>query len=401
MVKVHISAAITFAVEGFYPQTSAGWTITSFSEFDQAVPLITLAISMVASSFGMSKFFLQGPIPLLPKDSPIKGLISLPFICMLLINCMFGIRVLCIESAFFSSYRYERFDLSDLPSLQTTIEAIDPIIPAEYRILTYFAPSFLSFIINILRLLYTEAKVTGYIRKYPQILLASSFTPFMFEGCNINNQYSIRIWKLGTIINAFFIGCLPQIVLLIMDFYRGVPNWDFLGSIMEPELIYENNDALFKSKYGNSYFALISGILFLFLIILTFFTEKIFKNYGMHCTCCYVLCLPCPQNCITFSQKYSQISSDDTSNHENGVDVNALKEISFDENDDDDRDCGTDIHIYSYNNIVWTTKNSPAEEKSELTLVGGINQCHKFFHHCVEQNCLVYLSLIFHNRLCS
>ena len=105
-LKVHFSSAITFAVEGFYPQVSTGFTVTNFQNFDQALPFISLGISMVASSIGMTKFFLQGPLPILPRDSPVNGLISLPFICMLLINSMFWVRVLCIEHSFFSAYIY-------------------------------------------------------------------------------------------------------------------------------------------------------------------------------------------------------------------------------------------------------------------------------------------------------
>ena len=96
--KVHISFAITMAVEGFYPKNSAGYTIASFSSFNQALPLVTLVISMIASSIGMTKFFLQGPLPILPKDSPVNGLISVPFIFTLLINSMYGIRLICIET---------------------------------------------------------------------------------------------------------------------------------------------------------------------------------------------------------------------------------------------------------------------------------------------------------------
>ena len=140
--KVHISYAITFLVEGFYPQNSAGYTITSFTNFNQALPLITLTISVVASSIGMAKFFLTGPIPLLPKDSPINGLISLPFVLMLLINSMFGVRVICIENAFFSSYRYQHYTKGyDIG------RKIDPIISPEYRLLVYLTPSVISFTI--------------------------------------------------------------------------------------------------------------------------------------------------------------------------------------------------------------------------------------------------------------
>ena len=108
VVKVHVAFAITSAIEGFYPQNSAGYTITSFTDLNQVLPLISLVISLCASSFGMTKFFLHGPISIVPKDSLANGLISIPFLCMLLINLMFGIRVISLENTFFSSYRYER-----------------------------------------------------------------------------------------------------------------------------------------------------------------------------------------------------------------------------------------------------------------------------------------------------
>ena len=183
-------------MEGFYPKDSAGYTISTFNDYNQALPLITHLTSLISSSFGMSKFFLTGPIPILPTDSPINGLISLPFVSMILLNTMFSARVMCIENAFFSSYRYQHY-LKDRNVIQT---AIDPIIPTEYRLLAYFTPSLISFVINAIRLASTGAKLKCYVRKYPQILVASCFTPFMFEGCEGN---SIRIWKLGSVLNAF------------------------------------------------------------------------------------------------------------------------------------------------------------------------------------------------------
>ena len=178
---------------------------------------------MVASSFGMTKFFLQGPIPILPKDSPVNGLISLPFICTLLINSMFAVRVICIENSFFSSYRYQRYYLYKSGLDQATI---DPIIPPEYRLVVYLVPSLISFIINATRLFKTGTNLRPIIMKYPQILLSPCFTPFAFEGCKEN---SFKIWRGGSICNAFFIGCFPQVVTLIMAFHRGIVNWDFLA----------------------------------------------------------------------------------------------------------------------------------------------------------------------------
>ena len=284
------------AVEGFYPRNSAGYTMNYFSSYNQALPLISFVISMVTSSFGMTKFFLHGPVQLLPKNYPINGMISVPFFCTLLINCMFAVRMICIENAFFSSYRYHQFRLNGRRSTEITI---DPIIPPEYRLLVFFAPCFISFVINAIRLLATGVHRTNQIRKYPQILIASCFTPFIFEGCNGN---STRIWRLGTILNAFFIGCLPQIILLFLDYHRGVVNWSFIG-ISEDNArtqnvqllnMYEHNDALFKNRFGNSIFALTTGVLFLFLIIFTFLTDMIFQNNSIFSKCFSILCFPCP-----------------------------------------------------------------------------------------------------------
>ena len=244
----------------------------------------------------MTNFFLKGPIPILPHDGPMKGLISLPFGCTLLLNTMFIVRVLCIEKAFFSSYRYQRYPMKVDTSVERTI---DPIIQPEYRLLVYFTPVFISFMINLIKLVSTRTKFVICIRKYPQILIASCFTPFMFEGCKEN---SIRIWKFGTVINALFMGCLPQIILFCMEFYRGIVNWDFIDVLLHEELIYENNDALFKYRYGNCLFASISGILFLFLIIFTFSPNNIFKIYKMYCKCGSECCYICPENFINISK---------------------------------------------------------------------------------------------------
>ena len=242
----------------------------------------------------MTNFFLKGPIPILANDGPMNGIISLPFGCSLLLNTMFVARVLCIENAFFSSYRYQRYANVDA-SMERTI---DPIIPPEYRLVAYFTPVFISFAINLIKLVSTKTNFIRCIRKYPQILIASCFTPFMFEGCKGN---SIRIWKFGTVINALFIGCLPQIILFCMEFYRGIVNWDFVEIVLEKEGVYESNDALFKHRYGNCLFASISGILFLSLIIFTFSTNNIFKTRNTYCKCGFLSSI-CPQNFINFSK---------------------------------------------------------------------------------------------------
>ena len=276
MLKVHIAFAITSAVEGFYPKNFAGFTSYHFESYSHALPLMSLVGSMIASSFGMSKFFVAGPISIFPNERPLDGMFSYQFICVLLLNTMFGWRLVCIENAFFTTYRLDNKIQTYVPNQYKADTRIDPLIPAKYRIAVYLIPSFISFIINAMRLFRTGQDLKQYVRKYPQIIMACCFTPFMFEGCKENN---IRIWKYGSLFNAFFIGCFPQIVLLAMDFYRGCVSWDFIGNALNRERIFENNDALFKFTYGNSIFAIISGIFFLLLILLTFFTNKVIINH--------------------------------------------------------------------------------------------------------------------------
>ena len=264
--------------------------MVSFGRFEQALPLITLVLSTISSAFGMTNFFLKGPLPILPNDGPLDGILSIPFGCTLLMNTMFIVRIICIENAFLTSYRYQRYP-KNLPSFKDDFleRTIDPIIPPEYRLVAYFTPVVISFTINLIKLVCTGTKLVKCVRKYPQFLIASCFTPFMFEGCDEN---SIRIWKLGTVLNALFIGCLPQIILLYMEFYRGTVNWDFVGVELSGESLWENNDALFKHRYGNCLFASISGVLYLFLIIFAF-------------KLCSESCFVCPKHLIKFSQIFS------------------------------------------------------------------------------------------------
>ena len=77
--------------------------------------------------------------------------------------------------------------------------------------------------------------------KYPQFLISPCFTPFMFEGSESTNQQGdpkLKIWKWGTIINAIYIGCIPQFILCITDYYKGVHQWKFSTDI-DNELIFE------------------------------------------------------------------------------------------------------------------------------------------------------------------
>ena len=316
ILKVHVAFAITCAVEGFYPKNFAGFTSYHFESFRHALPLITLVLSMTASSFGMGKFFVAGPISIFPNERPLDGLFSYQFICVLLMNTMFGWRLICIENAFFTTYRLDNEMQQQFSNQYKEDTRIDPLIPAKYRIAVYLIPSFLSFIINAMRLLCTGHNLKKFVRKYPQMIIACCFTPFMFEGCKDNN---VRIWKYGSLFNAFFIGCFPQIVLLAMDFYRGTSSWDFIGLALIYEKIFENNDSLFKFTYGNSIFAIISGIFFLLLISFTFFTDKVIVNHevffkiGMKPPCL-------PSKTVTTSyERKTTVESPNESNKSNHV----------------------------------------------------------------------------------
>ena len=275
-LKVLVSFAITSAVEGFYPKNFAGITSYKFESFSHALPLISLIASMASSSFGMTKFFVSGLIPIFPTERKFDGILSFPFVCVLLLNIMFGCRLVCIESAFFSHYRLQNNVAGRRNPYPDFGISINPIIPAKYRIAVYLIPSLVSCVINSLRFFCTGKDIKHIVRKYPQIMISCFFTPFMFEGCKENN---IRIWKYGSFFNALFIGCFPQIVLVAMDFYRGIVNWDFIGNVLSYEQIHENNNALIKYNYGNSIFAIVSGSFYLLLVLFTFFTNKVIIDH--------------------------------------------------------------------------------------------------------------------------
>ena len=152
-----------------------------------------------------------------------------------------------------------------------------------------------------------------------------------------------------------------------MNFYRGITEWDFLGSVLWGDAIYENNDALIKSPYGNSLFAIISGIMFLSLILVTFFTDKIFKNHGMFCKCCSIICLPCPQNCFNLSNDFtSTITLNETSCIENDIVESELDHLNPIESNKDTECCGTEIGIYSNGSMTWIIEPPLSDERISL-----------------------------------
>ena len=129
----------------------------SFSSFSSTQPILTFLLSSLAASYGTSKFFLCGPVQIIPKSSLFDGLLSCPFITLCLLNCMFIFRLISIESMLFTNYRYENETTWHLDS-----KGIDPIISPDFRLLMYLAPCLISFLVNGIRLWWT----TKGLRKY-------------------------------------------------------------------------------------------------------------------------------------------------------------------------------------------------------------------------------------------
>ena len=189
---------------------------------------MTFTLSMFASAFGMTKFLLNGPLHFLPKDSLLSGMVSIPFITQLLLNTMFGVRVFALEAIFFSNYIStfppNDFNFNDpddnLQLLQGNYTTkIEPIIAPEYRLVVYLLPGILAMLANGIRLAFTIKGFGKFFLKFPQFIVSPCFSPIMFEGVKINsleNKYSIRIWKLGSVLNAGFLGFSPKLYLLFL-----------------------------------------------------------------------------------------------------------------------------------------------------------------------------------------
>ena len=315
---MHISLAILFTIEGFYPKNEAGVTLSAFDDLKSALPLITFIMSLFSASFGMSKFFLAGPIQFLPSNSAFNGLISIPFVSLCIINSMFGVRIVCMESTFFTSYG-QQFWNETFNTYQYDFKKILPILSPEYRLVVYLTPCIIPFLINCLRLSSTFKGSWKYLMMYPQFLISPCFTPFMFEGYETNNpqkQFQLKIWKWGSIVNAVYIGCIPQCILCITDYHKGVYDWEFgrrYDYANDGGVGAESNDALIKYPYGNTIFAAITASCFLILITIFFGSETLFLRRGIHCRCLTILLCPCPNPCI----KLNDLDFDHSKSHSN------------------------------------------------------------------------------------
>ena len=266
------SLCILFSTDAFYPKSDTGESTRKMT-----VSLASFFISIFASSFGITKFFVKGPLPILPKNAPLGGVLSMKFIILFLLNTMFVVRTFCLEAAFFTSYR------SDNPLRQ-----IDPLIPDEFRLIIYFLPSVCSFLINLLWLVFSTRKQDRkYLSNYPQFLLCPMFCPIMFEGNQDqrdSNKQPLRVWKLGSALNSVFLGCFPQTLLLVSDYYRRVSIWLCYDSIKyNVDSNRNDTDAFLPYQYGNTIFSITTLLSYSCLIIIFFFWDKIFKDNGYLC----------------------------------------------------------------------------------------------------------------------
>ena len=253
---------IIFTTEAFYPKLDSG---ESTSEMPFAA--YTLLLSLVTASYGITKFFLTGPLPIIPKTALLGGMLSIRFLTFLLLNTMFVVRTFSLEASFFANYRQH----INSNRAQNTND-IDPLIPEEYRLIIYLLPGLLSFVVNLIRLALTmKPKDLRYFKNFPQFILCPMFSPLMFEGNpdqKNGDEPPIRVWKIGSILNSLFMGCLPQILLLALDKYRQVPSW-----LLKSFTNYDSN-TLIKHPYGNITFSITSLLLYLLLTTIFFAWNK-------------------------------------------------------------------------------------------------------------------------------
>ena len=310
---------IIFATEALYPKDLRG---NSKNEVPLSVWILFL--SLFSASFGITKFFVKGPLPILPKNAPLGGILSVKFFVLMFLNTMFVVRALCLEGAFFSSYRYDRTDYG--------IENIDPLIPEEYRLIIYLLPGICSFLINLIKLAISmKPEDFRYFKVYPQFLLCPMFCPLMFESDpdqNGENQPPLRLWKLGSILNSIFMGCLPQALLIILDLYKGVPSWNF-NAVNSDGVSIQDNNALLRYRYGNIVFSIATFFFYRFLMKIFFGWDRIFKEDGLLCTFCKSMPNPCSNHCCNPQSKDSDPStSNDEGNRDQAFEL-AIRDSSW------------------------------------------------------------------------
>ena len=278
-------------VDGFFPKDSTGNLTAVFTNFAQAQPLITFLLSVATSSFGMSKFFLVGPLRLIPGKTPFSGMLSLTFLANLFINLSFVFRLYAIEHIFLSSYRKYSTEES-YENYGTVTSSIEPIISYEFRLLAYFIPILPSLLLNLLSLRRSLAfkPLLNMCLVFPQYFITSCFTPLVFEGITIEDEqykrsyFKIKVWKLGSVLNTFYLIFMPQLILVVSDVSRGVTSWNFIRmekfhDYMERGFI-ESDSSILKYPFGNVIFAITVCIVCMGVLI--FLVSNLNKLFIQH-----------------------------------------------------------------------------------------------------------------------
>ena len=101
-------------------------------------------------------------------------------------------------------------------------------------------------------------------------------------------------------------GCIPQIMLIALDYYRKVPDWNF-------EDWRQDNNALIRYPNGNTIFSIATFSLYLCLTTIFFAWDKVFQDNGILFTFYKIMCRLFPN---PFSFPLSEESDQSTANNE-------------------------------------------------------------------------------------
>ena len=99
----------------------------------------------------------------------------------------------------------------------------------------------------------------------------------------------------------------------------------------------ENSDAIFKHPLANTIFGGCFSSLFLILMFMYFGTGRLFKDNGLHCGICNILCCPCPGPCIYIdanAQMICTVEASDAHNQAHSEDTNEPNVLVTSDNED-------------------------------------------------------------------
>ena len=134
-------------------------------------------------------------------------------------------------------------------------------------------------------------------------MVGPAFSPFMYEVVKVDGADAVKIWKWGSFFNALYLGCLPQIGMIISEYARGVNEWKFqpvvsYATSYNVDKFIDVNNTVFKFSYGNIIFATTACVVFFIVTIMTFFNGSILSRCGIHCTLSNCILCPCPNPCL-------------------------------------------------------------------------------------------------------